>query len=244
MRTVQIIAHRGYRERYPENSLAGLEAAIAAGADAVELDVQFCRDGTPVVLHDIDLRRLTGQPGQLLELDLEQLRAYSAHEPERFGERFRPTPIATLEQVVERLARHADVTLFVEIKRDSLPMHAIPAGVDRVLKACRPLGDRLVLISFDDGVLQQARSLDDVAVGWVLSDWNETQRERAETVKPDYLFVSDEQLPPAPTKPWPGPWRWAVYEVNEPAAARALIERGFDAVETAAVETLARALKS
>jgi len=238
-----LIAHRGYRERYPENSIAGFEAAIAAGADAVELDVQFCVDGTPMVLHDTDLLRLTGRPGDLLQLTPDQLQDYSAHEPGRLGERFHPTPIPTLAQVVERLAKHSDIKVFVEIKRDSLPHHAIPAGVERVLQDCLPLGKRMVLISFDDGILRQARSLREVAVGWVLPDWGTEQRDRAEIVEPDYLFCSDVQLPMEPAPLWPGPWQWAVYEVNDPDSARAMFARGIKSIETAAVETLVRAFK-
>jgi glycerophosphoryl diester phosphodiesterase len=34
-----IIAHRGYRAKYPENTLVAFEAAIEAGADMIELDV-------------------------------------------------------------------------------------------------------------------------------------------------------------------------------------------------------------
>ncbi len=47
-----IIGHRGFAASFPDNSLAGVEAAIAAGADGVEVDVRPCRDGTWVCHHD------------------------------------------------------------------------------------------------------------------------------------------------------------------------------------------------
>ncbi|MGH8675564.1 MAG: glycerophosphodiester phosphodiesterase family protein, partial [Burkholderiales bacterium] len=45
------IAHRGASGTFPENTLSAFRAAIAAGADMCELDVQRTRDGTIVVIH-------------------------------------------------------------------------------------------------------------------------------------------------------------------------------------------------
>ena len=47
-----IIGHRGFPARHPDNSLAGVRAALAAGADGVEVDVRPCADGTWVCHHD------------------------------------------------------------------------------------------------------------------------------------------------------------------------------------------------
>ena len=56
---VGIIAHRGYSQKYPENTLAAFEAAVAAGVPMIELDVRFSRDRRPVVIHDETLERTT-----------------------------------------------------------------------------------------------------------------------------------------------------------------------------------------
>src|SRR5699024_2288839 len=64
----QIIGHRGYPARAVENSLAGLRAADAAGADMVETDIQETSDGGLVVLHDVGLGRLTGLDRNVYEL--------------------------------------------------------------------------------------------------------------------------------------------------------------------------------
>lgn len=61
------VAHRGYHDRSagrPENSIAALRAAMAAGY-GVELDVQLSADGEAVVFHDYGLSRLTGEKGPL-----------------------------------------------------------------------------------------------------------------------------------------------------------------------------------
>src|SRR5207244_2240185 len=53
-----LVAHRGYALRYPENTLVALDAAIRAGAKYVELDVQLSKDGFPVLMHDKTLARM------------------------------------------------------------------------------------------------------------------------------------------------------------------------------------------
>ena len=51
-----IAAHRGWhQDGAPKNSIAGLEAAVAHGADTVEIDVRRLLDGTLVVHHDAAL---------------------------------------------------------------------------------------------------------------------------------------------------------------------------------------------
>lgn len=47
-----IIGHRGARGLFPENTLAGFEAALALGVDALELDVGMTADDVVVVTHD------------------------------------------------------------------------------------------------------------------------------------------------------------------------------------------------
>lgn len=57
------IAHRGlHGPGVPENSLAAALAAVSSGY-GIELDIQPASDGTPMVFHDYDLKRLTGEDG-------------------------------------------------------------------------------------------------------------------------------------------------------------------------------------
>ena len=46
-----IIAHRGHKAKYPENTLKAFEAAIDAGAHAIETDVHLSKDGIVVLSH-------------------------------------------------------------------------------------------------------------------------------------------------------------------------------------------------
>lgn len=60
---LMIAAHRGAHSRAPENSLAAIEDAIAAGVEIVEIDVAVTKDGTPVLMHDRKVDRTTTGEG-------------------------------------------------------------------------------------------------------------------------------------------------------------------------------------
>ena len=66
--STDVIGHRGYPERAVENSIDGLRAADAAGADMVETDIQETRDGGFVIMHDVSLSRLTDDDRNVYEL--------------------------------------------------------------------------------------------------------------------------------------------------------------------------------
>jgi glycerophosphoryl diester phosphodiesterase len=54
-----VIAHRGYSQLAPENTVPSFKLALAAGADMVELDYYHSKDGKLVVIHDSTLDRTT-----------------------------------------------------------------------------------------------------------------------------------------------------------------------------------------
>ena len=67
MRPCLTIAHRGASAEFPENTMAAFIAALSRepSADGLECDVRLSADGVPVVFHDDDTRRLTGQSGSI-----------------------------------------------------------------------------------------------------------------------------------------------------------------------------------
>lgn len=67
--TQRPIAHRGYHDMNKtrwENTLSAARAAIERNY-AIECDVHLSSDGVPVVFHDSELERLTGQNGFIYE---------------------------------------------------------------------------------------------------------------------------------------------------------------------------------
>ncbi len=76
-RDCAVVAHRGIWCHAPENSLLAVERAIAAGYDAVEIDIRRSADGGLFLLHDETLERMTGldqRPETLTSNDLAVLR--------------------------------------------------------------------------------------------------------------------------------------------------------------------------
>jgi glycerophosphoryl diester phosphodiesterase len=67
------VAHRGDPVAHRENTIAAFEAAVAAGADKVELDVWPSADGVAAVLHDETLDRLWNVPRRVVDLTIAEL---------------------------------------------------------------------------------------------------------------------------------------------------------------------------
>lgn len=162
---LEIVAHRGYSARAPENTLAAIERAIAAGADAVEWDVHLTADGVPVVIHDDSLERTTTGMGRVRDHTLAQLRALDAGR--WFGPGFAGEPIPTLAEALARTRRRV-ARVYTEIKAG-----ADEAEVDRILDLVRAVdrtGD-CVFISFDWRALARIREREARAyVGYILDD--------------------------------------------------------------------------
>jgi glycerophosphoryl diester phosphodiesterase len=70
---MDLIAHRGCADEYPENTLHAVERA-SRRLPAVEMDVRRCRSGELVVFHDETVDRVTDGTGSVAELDRADLR--------------------------------------------------------------------------------------------------------------------------------------------------------------------------
>lgn len=49
----QAIAHRGYKAKFPENTMPAFKGAVEVGSHALETDVHLTRDGVVVLSHVI-----------------------------------------------------------------------------------------------------------------------------------------------------------------------------------------------
>ncbi len=106
-----VISHRTQAGTMPENTLAGVDACLEGGVDAIEIDVRATSDGTVVLLHDETLERVTGDRRAVATLTLAELREVQlpAHEATE------AQSVPTLAEVFERVAGRAIVV--VEVKQ-------------------------------------------------------------------------------------------------------------------------------
>lgn len=230
--TINIAGHRGLPQNYPENALVGIEAALAASANGVEIDIQFTKDGEPVLLHDLTLKRVTGLSGTVSAFEFDLLSKMSAHEPARFSHQFLPTPIAHLCNVVSLMQRFPCATLFVEVKDESFAHITREQIVAKLATVLAPINDQCVIISYDITVLRLVREALDWPVGWVLSQYNDASLLLAKEFQPEFLICNINKLPPAPTALWLGLWQWFIYDVTHVEVAEQLSTRGVSWVES------------
>ena len=130
-----VIAHRGASRDAPANTPAAFEAAIAVGADAVELDVRRTADGVLVVHHNASRR---GVP--LTVLTYSALVRLSRYEPPR------------LDTVLDLCAGR--IALDIEVKEPGYEAEVIEAASRRFPR------EQLLYTSFEGPVISTIRRLD------------------------------------------------------------------------------------
>ena len=139
-----VAAHRGWKDKYPENTLEAFSAAMELGVDQLETDIRITKDGHLVLIHDETVDRTTNGTGKVCDLTLEQLQALDAGNG---------TKIPTLTQFMELVKDHPTITVDLELKeypvdgRDEIAYSVC----DRVLKMVDDYGftDRCVINSWN-----------------------------------------------------------------------------------------------
>ncbi|MBI9093903.1 MAG: glycerophosphodiester phosphodiesterase [Sphaerochaeta sp.] len=73
--TPMVFGHRGYSSLEPENTLPAFLLCIEKHIPGVELDVQVCKTGELVVVHDANMKRVSGRDSLVSDLTFEELRS-------------------------------------------------------------------------------------------------------------------------------------------------------------------------
>lgn len=236
MSACKLIGHRGFPQKYPENTLRGLKAALDLGADGVEFDVHLSRDGVPVLFHDESFDRTADLAGSIRDTDAAEIAELSVHEPGRFGDKFYPTFASTLHAVSVALKNY-DALFFIELKRKTLKTFTREIFLQSVLTASESLADKRVLISFDWDILNLAKSESSLPIGWVIEKYDKKTLKKIEKLAPDYVISNYKKLP-YDSPLWAGGWQWFVYDIVDPVVARLWMERGVACIETWDIDAL------
>ena len=148
---VEIIAHRGFSARAPENTIAALTLALEEGATAVEFDLRTSGDGNPVLMHDKTLSRTTNGIGKVEELSLGELTKLDAGS--WFNSTFEGERVPSLAEALECLKVQVK-TIFAELKGESTTQN-----LRNVVSITRAAGllDKTVFIAKDWSLLDELR---------------------------------------------------------------------------------------
>ncbi|MBU0994288.1 MAG: glycerophosphodiester phosphodiesterase [Proteobacteria bacterium] len=153
-----VIAHRGFRQKYPENTLVSFEAAVREGVEMIELDVTLTQDRKMVIIHDDTLDRTTNGKGNVSDHPLSELKKLDAGS--WFSPGFKGERLPTLEDVLDAFA--GKVAINIEIKKSAHeplnPLDAIEKQVLDLLER-KNVMDSVLISSFEKNVLFRIREL-------------------------------------------------------------------------------------
>ena len=237
-----LIAHRGLPKKYPENTLVGYEAAIAAGAGYLETDIQLTSDQIPVLFHDRDLKRLCNTDGAIHMRTLAELENIYAMDFNQFGYKFAKNPVATLDEFVELLLKHPHVKAFIEIKRTSIHHFGIAPVVAAILRSLRPVTRQCIIISYSVPVLLAVKNYGYPAIGGVTNKWSTRNNAKIADLKPDFLFCGINSLPRWGKLNLPDK-KLVIFSTDEVSTANKLSSRGVEFIETDTIDDMLREMK-
>src|SRR3989344_4426397 len=141
------IGHRGAAGHEPENTLISFQRAIELGADMIELDVQLCKSGELVVIHDDTLERTTNGHGRVGEKTQTELKALDAGKGQK---------ISTLDEVIKLVGLRTKINVELKGKGTARPL------ADLIYRYTGPGGgqNQFLVSSFDIDELFKFRAID------------------------------------------------------------------------------------
>ncbi len=108
----RICAHRGFSTVAPENSMPAYGAAIALGAQEIELDLWPTKDGEIVSCHDDTLDRVSDGTGKVYEHTYEELARLDFGF--KFGDKFAGMRIVRFEDILRQFGRQVIMNVHVK----------------------------------------------------------------------------------------------------------------------------------
>lgn len=234
-----LIAHRGFSARYPENTLASIEAAMTAGATYIEIDLQMIADDEFILMHDASLQRSSGINKSVFSLTRGTVRNFQADYYADFSRKFSGIKIPLLEHAISLFKQTPKAVPIFEIKEDSLEEYGVEHVMKHLLERLSDLKDRCYIISFSAEAIAYTKQHSDYKTGYVLHKFNDEHHQRAIELEPDLLICNYRKLPeldesgllPADTL-WPGNWKWALYLIDNAELALTYGKNGIDFIET------------
>ena len=183
---VKVIAHRGYTETAPENTIPAFVAAAEKGYSTVECDIEWTKDGVPVILHDATINRTARKengwrlffPRKCSDMTYDKLLEYDFGS--WYSNDFKGTKIPSFDELLS-CASDNDLNLYVELKETTdFNDEKAQALVDAVKNA--GLEDKITWISFNEDYLKtMAKAMPEARLGYLSK--KEVDENTIETLK-------------------------------------------------------------
>lgn len=148
-------AHRGFKGKYPENTMLAFKKAVEIGADGIEFDVHLSKDGELVIIHDETLERTTDGKSLVCEKTLEDLKKLNASKlyPDCEIQR-----IPTLREYFE-FAKDKEIITNIELKNSIIDYEGIEEKVYRLIEEFG-LAEKIIISSFNHESLVRFKNID------------------------------------------------------------------------------------
>ena len=108
----RVCAHRGFNTVAPENSMPAFGSAIAMGAEEIEFDLWYTKDGEIVSIHDSSLERVSDGSGKVYEHTYEEVLKYDFGI--KYSEKFKGMKILKFEEILKKFACHTIMNIHVK----------------------------------------------------------------------------------------------------------------------------------
>jgi glycerophosphoryl diester phosphodiesterase len=149
-----LFGHRGYSALAPENTLAAFSLLVEHGIPGVELDVRLSRDGNVVVIHDENVKRVTGVDALVQDCRASRLKSMDAGS--WFGEHFRDEGIPLLDEVFELLGER--LYYDIELKWGQKRSGGLEDAVVKRIRSHRMAG-RCLISSFNPYCIRRIQAI-------------------------------------------------------------------------------------
>lgn len=156
-----VIAHRGNTTNAAENTIRALKEAANVHADAVEMDIQETKDGKFVVMHDFNLKRLTGKNKKVRNLTLEELQKLT------IKQRGYEEKIPSLSEYID-VAKRRNIKILIEVKPHGYESDEMEENLVKLLKK-KKVDKHFMVQSLDLEVLDKIKSIDpEIETGYII----------------------------------------------------------------------------
>jgi glycerophosphoryl diester phosphodiesterase len=165
---IKNIAHRGFKGKYPENTLLSFKKAIEVGSDGIEFDVQFTKDKEVVIIHDETLDRTTDGNGFVKDYTLKELKKLNASKC--FEKEFGFNAIPTLEEYFIMVGNE-DIISNIELKNSIFSYEGMEKTVCDLISKYN-MERKVIISSFNHHSIMKVKEINkNIECGLLVGSW-------------------------------------------------------------------------